>query len=83
MTLTEIIEADAKYMQNVTVHVDYLYSTVCIVDDRDEHEDIFLYGKEAEEFMEQCSKVYEEAQDALMYEVELHLAKPYVENIWG
>ena len=83
MTLTEIIKADVEYMRYVTVEVDSAFGFVTISDDLGVHEGIFMQGEEAEEFIDQCASLYEEAGDALMYEVELHLAKSYVENIWG
>lgn len=76
MTLTEIIKADVAYMKGVSVEVERSFPTVEIKWGRQEY---FMQESEAEEFIEQCDKAYEEAQDVTMDEVELHIAKPYVE----
>lgn len=80
-TLTEIIKADAAFLPDVTVEVDQLIGTVCI--STPGQDDIFMQGDDAEAFIKECQDLYETAGDIDMDTVELSVAKPYVECIWG
>lgn len=83
MTLTEIIKADAKWAtdSNIDVEVDRSLGTVCIT--CPDHDDIFMQGDDAEQFIAECQTLWETAGDVDMGLVELAVAKPYAENLWN
>ena len=83
MKLQDIILADAKRMAGVTVTVNPQMETVCISDDAGVHEDIFMQGNDADEFIAQRDALWKETSDLSMDVIELHLAHPYVENLWN
>lgn len=83
MTLLDIIRADVMFMRTVVVEVDSSYSTVCISDTTGIHEDIFMQGEDAEAFIAERDRLYEETGDLCEDVIELHLARPYVETIWN
>ncbi len=82
MTLTEIIKA-SNVDPGITVECDASFATVCISDDECVQEDIFMQGDQASEFIENCRRLYDEAGDVTMTEVEIHCAMPYAENLWN
>lgn len=83
MTLTEIIRQDAKWATDsgIDVKVDRGLGTVCIT--CPDHDDIFMQGDDAEQFIAECRTRWETAGDVDMGLVELSVAKPYAETIWG
>lgn len=83
MTLTEIIKADAKWAtdSNIDVKVDRRLGTVCIT--CPDHDDIFMQGDDAEQFIAECQTRWETAYDVGMLPVELSVAKPYAETLWN
>lgn len=83
MTLTELIKADAKWAtdSNIDVEVERSMGTVCIT--CPDYDDIFMQGYGAELFIAACDETYKWVQDLGMDVVELALAKPYAESIWG
>lgn len=82
-TLTQIIAADAEFMANVTVHVVSNMGTVCISDDDGLQDDIFLQGDDGSAFISERESLWHELGDIDRGSIELHLAKPYVENLWS
>ena len=66
-----------------TVDYDSAASTVCIMDSDGEQEDIFMQGDEADKFNDKIEELYNELRDVTEDEVALHLARPYVENLWS
>ena len=82
-TLTQIIQDDAASLLDVDVDIDRDFLTVAIEDQTGIYDDIFIQGEEAEEFIEELDRIYEEAGDVTEDEVAKHLARPYVECIWG
>ncbi len=83
MTLSEIIKADAEYMKDVIVHVNVGFGTVLIIDNKQVQENIFLQEHEADEFIKEMDKLYDEAGDVWLCDVAKHLAKPYLDNSWN
>lgn len=83
MKLQDIIRADAARMQGVTVTVNIQMETVRISDDSGVHDDIFMQGHDADEFIAQREHLYEETGDLAYDVIELHLAYPYTECLWN
>lgn len=83
MKLQDIIAQDVEYMKHVTVHVVSNYGTVTISDDTGANEDIFMQGDDAEQFISQVDRLWNELGDVSKGELELHLAKPYVDCLWN
>lgn len=83
MKLEEIVRADADYCELVEVEVDLRMPTVCIRDLEGIHDDIFMQGDDASQFAEQYVRMQEELPNVDCEKILLHLAKPYVENIWN
>ena len=82
-TLTQIIKEDAAFLFDVGVEVDRAFSTVSIEDLTGVQDDIFMSGHEAEEFIDELDQLWLEAGDVTEDEVAKHLARPYVECLWG
>lgn len=82
-TLAELIQASAHRMTDVTVTVDSAMETVCIQDDDGVQDDIFMQGDDAAQFIDQRDALYEQVQTLGKDVIELHLAGPYAECIWG
>ena len=83
MNLADIVKADAEYCELVAVEVDLRLPTVCITDLEGIHEDIFMKGDDALEFVENYVRMQEELPMVDGETILLHLAKPYVENNWN
>lgn len=84
MELKTIIEQDALYMREVRVDINRAFSTVCIVDlSSVEHEDVFMQGHEADDFVDAIDKIAESHPEVNFEDIALHLAKPYVDCIWN
>lgn len=83
MTLTEIIRSDAKWAtdSDIDVNVDRRLGTVCITNRDNDY--IFMEGDDADKFVAECKTRWETAGDVGMDLVELSVAKPYAETIWG
>jgi hypothetical protein len=81
VSLTDIILAAAKRMEDVTVDMDSLRSTVCI--SAPGQDDIFMQGYEADAFIAEVDKLYEQSGDVTYDEAALCHAEPYCENCWN
>ena len=66
-----------------TVDADSKHSTVCIKDTAGVQDDIFLQGIEADHFNDKAEEMYNDLREVTLAEVELHLARDYVENLWN
>ena len=75
--LCKIIRQQAMFLQNVTIEVDEAYETVSITDG--EGVDIFMQGHEAAEFIEEATKLWNEAGGVTEEEAYASIAVPYVE----
>lgn len=82
-TLTQIILKSAATMADVVVIVDRRFSVVTVQDPAGINDDLTLQGDEAREFIDELDRIYEESGDVTEDEVAKHLARPYVECIWG
>lgn len=71
--LCEIIRTTAWRVRDVNIDVDSSYSTVAIGDN------IFMQGQEADEFIDEARKLYEQAQHVSMDDCYACLAEPYLE----
>lgn len=82
-TTSQIIEETASRMKDVTVHVVHNYGTVTISDDNGVQEDIFLQGDDASCFISEVDRIWNETGDLSKGTIELALAGPYVDCLWG
>jgi len=78
MKLEQILTNSAQLTINsgATVVCEHAYSTVTIEDKQGRM--VFLQGHEADEFNDECGRVYNEVQTLGMDIVELALAEPYL-----
>ena len=78
MKLSDVLKQSALITKNsgVTVVRDSAHSTVLI--ENDEGCSLLLQGQEADEFNDECERVYNEVQTLGMDIVELALAEPYL-----
>jgi hypothetical protein len=76
-SLKEIIEFDSKYIADTEVTVDERFPTVSIGGE----EGVFLDGDEAENFVGEAKKLYQEVGDVILEDCYRHLAKPYVDAL--
>lgn len=83
MTLEEIIKFDAACCPDISVKIGWSLGTVCITDPTGEHEDIFMQGDEGVEWIEQLERLTDAAPEVLFEDAIKHLAKPYVDVLWG
>jgi hypothetical protein len=81
VSLTDIIKAAAERMRDAAVDINRLLPTVCI--SAPGEEDIFMQGDEAEAFIAEVDKLYEQAGDVTEDECALCHAEPYCENCWN
>lgn len=77
MTLSQIIEASAARMQDVTVHMVTNYGTVTI--STPGQEDIFLQGDDASIFLWQVEYLWHTTKNLSRTTIALHLAEPYTD----
>lgn len=80
MTLSQIIEASAQRMQDVTVHMVTNRGTVTI--SAPNKEDIFLQGDDADIFLSEVERLWNETQTLTRTTIALHLAEPYT-DLWS
>lgn len=80
MTLSQIIEASAARMQDVTVHMVTNYGTVTI--STPGQEDIFLQDDAASTFLCQVENLWHTTQTLSRATIALHLAEPYT-DVWS
>ena len=84
MTLEQIIALDAAFCDDVSITLCRSYQTVTIHDmSGTGHDDIFMQGDDACQFIDDLDALIEAAPDVLFDHAIKHLAKPYVENIWN
>lgn len=84
MTLEQIIALDAAFCDDVSVTICRSLQTVAIHDQSGAgHEDIFMQGDDACQFIDDLDTLIDLAPDCLFEHAIKHLAKPYVENIWN
>jgi hypothetical protein len=81
VNLTDIIKASAARMAHVDVDINSGLPTVCI--SAPGEEDIFMQGEEAEAFIAEVGKLYDESGDVTYDECALHAAEAYCENLWS
>lgn len=81
-TLAEIIQGSANLIPCVTVTIDRI-GNVCISDDAKNNWDIFMSSTDADNFVAECDYLYKKVQFVDMGVIELHVAKPYVDNLWN
>jgi hypothetical protein len=81
--LAEIVKELAEYSREsgASVDVDSAYGTVCI-SARGE-DDIFFQGDEAEQFTAAVDALERQVNELDRETIELAVAKPYIENLWG
>ena len=76
-SLKEIIEFDSKYVADTEVTVDDRFPTVSIGGE----DGVFLDGHEAEAFVDEAKKLYEQVGDVTLDDCYRHLAKPFVDAL--
>lgn len=81
LTLADIVKAAAGRLPGVDVEIDRSMGTVCI--SAQGEEDIFMQGDEADEFIAEVDKLWNDAQHVTEDEAALCAASPYVECIWN
>ena len=83
MRIDYILKRDAQYSRNsgVTVDCDSAYSTVCI--SAPNEDDIFMKGDDADQFIDECEAMSIRCKCLNFGTIELALAKPYIECVWG
>ena len=81
--LKEIIEFNAKYMENVTVRINQGLPSVTIKDDDGEQEDIYLQDDEADTFIKEVEELESQCPDIESDKLELSVAKQYVDSLWN
>ena len=80
MTLSQIIEATASRMQDVSVHMVTNRGTVTI--SAPNKEDIFLQGDDATCFLSEVERLWHTTQTITRGTIALHLAEPYT-DLWS
>lgn len=83
MRLSRIIRQSAKYSREsgADVEIDRAYSTVCISGRG--QEDIFMQGDDAEQFIDQIDAISKRCPSIDFDDIELHLAKDYIDCLWA
>lgn len=81
MRLDYILKASAMHMLGVFVDVNRSMCHVSIYDGK--NESIFLQGDDAEQFIAECDKYSNRCKCLDFSIIELAVAEPYVECIWG
>lgn len=80
---TELIQAAAARMQGITISINHSLPSVCISDDSREHDDIFMQGDEAQQFIDACEWAWNETGDTTIEACQLCEAEQYVKNLWN
>ena len=75
-TTKEIIAQSVTYAAGVEIEVDSPFSTVSIGGP----DGVFLDGHQADAFIDEARKLYEEVGDVTIDDCYAHVAKPYIEN---
>lgn len=83
MTLSQIIEASASRMKDVSVTMVTNYGTVTITDLTGVQDDIFLQGDDAILFLSQVEHLWRTTRNLSKSTIALHLAESYTENLWN
>ncbi len=83
LKLLEIHESQAKYVRDsgYSVEVKPAFSEVSMQHSEDTDCGVFLQGHEADEFLSQADRIYEELHMITMDDVIHSLAKPYIDNL--
>ena len=83
MELALILINQAEYVTNsgFTVKTNSAYSTVAIDHELDKEDGIFLQGEEADLFIEEAIKLWQEVCTLGIDTCELSLAKPYIDAL--
>jgi hypothetical protein len=74
-TMKEIIADSVKYAADVEIEVNSAFSTVSIGGP----EGVFLDGHQADEFIAEARKLYEEVGDVTLDDCYAHVAKGYID----
>lgn len=83
MTLTQLIRASAARMSDVTIDVRTNFETVCIKDDTGAHDDIFMQGDDARQFIDEARRGYNKSRYVSLDECYAWQAEEYVKNLWN
>jgi hypothetical protein len=83
MEMPEIIRQQAQLARNsgASVDLDTSMPTVCI--SAPGEPDIFMQGDDARQFEDQVRAYEDQYPDVDSDDIELFVAWPYIENIWG
>ena len=84
MKLQDILHADAEYTRNsgADVEINNSFGWVLISDTTGNQEDIFLQGHDAEEFISEVNRLWNEAGEMGQDSIACALAKEYIDCIW-
>lgn len=83
MMLTQVIRAASERMAGVDVEVNRTLGTVVMRDRAGEHEDIFMQGDEASQFIEAAEQLWETVGDMGIDACYHCLAEPIVSCLWN
>lgn len=83
LTLTEIIEGNARHCRRVGIRVCRTLDHVTIIDREGVQEDIFIDGEAGLSFIVALDNLLNDAPDVTLSDALRHLAKPWVENAWA
>ena len=83
MRTSTLICQSANYARRsgASVDVDRSYSTVCI--SAPGEDDIFMQGDDADQFIGQIDAISKKCRSVNFDDIELHLAKDYIDCIWS
>jgi len=73
--------ADYARRSGASVDVDRSYSTVCI--SAHGQDDIVMHGDDADRFIDQIDAISKKCRSVNFEDIELHLAKDYIDCIWS
>lgn len=81
-SLLDILLTQAKFVQDsgFTVNIDNSLPTVAMIDEHGETQ-VFLQGAEAEDFLSEVERMYEEVMVIDHETVTFSVAKPYIESL--
>ena len=78
-TMQEIIAADVIYAGDTEIEVNTLMPSVLIGGP----DGVFLDGHEAENFLAEAKKLYEELGDVTLDDIYKHLAKNWIDSLYN
>lgn len=78
-----VMDTANRVRDSITVEVDSSLPSVAIVDDSGQHDDLFMQGDEASQFIDEVDSLYEKAGTVGRDDAELCVAAPYAETLFN